>query len=610
MFTSSLYVVELVVGVGLLIFIHELGHFIAAKSFGITVPVFSLGFGPRLFGFNWRGTDCRVSLLPLGGYVMLPGEIPEEGKSGDPAQLSNRPVWQRVVVFSAGVTMNVVLSLVLFVVALSIGVPFPQPVIGEVAPDTPAAHAGLQRGDRVVAIDGRQNVDLEDLLTTIALSGKGQSIDLTVLRYGATFDVSVTPEKEPDAGLPTIGIIPASDTTIVQVESDSTAAKAGLRPGDKIESLDGLPVFDNTDVETYVGARPDADIAVGLLRDGEPIQKTLHTDHAFTLDAGLAPAELLAIKSVFPDTPAARAGLLPGDRILAVDNLPIFSYSRVVLLIALNPDKPLPWLIKRGDTQLTLDLAARRKPYTLQPSVGVGFGNDQSAVVGAVAPDSPLAQAGLRSGDRILSVNGKDLDNWSQLEGILLNLATDPKKASLPVKFSWKATGETVTKSVTLKRVPLLWAAGDLGIAVRGAQMKVSQYPLLQAPAVGIQKTVVFIERLYLLVRSIGQHRVAPGKALGGPVRIFQIAWQAASVGPTYFIYFLAIIGLNLAVFNFLPVPFLDGGHVTLTLLEKLRGKPLKPRTYEIVSYVGLALVLALAVVLTYNDLRRVIFGG
>ena len=139
MLNGAVHIVELVVGLGLVIFVHELGHFLAAKVLGIKAERFSLGFGPRVLGFNWGGTDCRLSLIPLGGYVLLPGETPDDSKSEDPSQLSNRPVWQRIVVFSAGVFMNVVLSMILFAVAFSMGVRFPAAVVGVVTPGSPAA---------------------------------------------------------------------------------------------------------------------------------------------------------------------------------------------------------------------------------------------------------------------------------------------------------------------------------------------------------------------------------------------------------------------------------------------------------------------------------------
>jgi len=608
MLINTLHILELIIGVGLLVFVHELGHLLAAKYFGVKATVFSLGFGPRLVGFNWSGTDCRLSLIPFGGYVMLPGEIPEEGKDADPAQLANRPPWQRIIVFSAGVVMNVVLALILFAVALSIGVPFPQPVVGQVEADSAAAKAGIQRGDRIIAINGKKNPDLEEVLLTIAFSSKGEHVALTVDRDGLAHDFSVTPERDPIRGFPTIGFTPASDTRILEVDPDSIASKAGLRVGDRLVSIDGLPVFDNSDVTNYLISRPDTDVPLTVERDGQLVTVSLRVPNAFILDAGFIPADHLTVKAVAPNTPAANAGLLPGDVVLSVADTPAYSTDIITGIIAHNPDVTLPWVIKRADKTLTLNIAAVREAHSVQPRIGIVWDPTTPAVVGAVVPDSPLARAGLRPGDRITAVNSTKVENWHHLEGILLDLALDKSSPARSVTFTWKSKDVTVTKSVILQRIAVPWAGGDIGIYIRGAVMKTVKYPLYLAPVVGVQKTVLFVKQLYLFARALGQRRVEAGKALGGPVKIGQIAWQAASVGPTYLMHFLAIIGLNLAFFNFLPIPFLDGGHVLLTLIGKIRGRSLSPKTYEILSYIGLVLILGLALLITYNDIRG-LFG-
>ena len=157
-----IYIVAILIVLGPLVFIHELGHYIAAKLFGVRVEVFSLGFGKRLFGFKRGDTDYRVSALPFGGYVKMSGENPMEAGSGDPAEFMSHPRWQRFIIALAGPTMNVLLSIavitVIFMVHFERDYFLDQPaVIGWVEKNSPAAKLGIQSGDRIASVDGVSN---------------------------------------------------------------------------------------------------------------------------------------------------------------------------------------------------------------------------------------------------------------------------------------------------------------------------------------------------------------------------------------------------------------------------------------------------------------------
>src|SRR5262245_54139374 len=149
-------------GIGLVIFIHELGHFLAAKAFKVRVEVFSLGFGPRLWGFTRKGTDYRIALVPVGGYVKMAGDTPGEESSGAPDELTSKSVGQRFVIFSAGVIMNMVLAVVLFPIAFAGGVSFPKPEVGSVDAGGPAWKAGLQPGDEIDRVSNRRIYGFQD----------------------------------------------------------------------------------------------------------------------------------------------------------------------------------------------------------------------------------------------------------------------------------------------------------------------------------------------------------------------------------------------------------------------------------------------------------------
>src|ERR1043166_9657163 len=144
-----------VVGLGFLIFVHEAGHFVVAKFFGVRVLVFSFGFGKRLFGFRRGDTDYRVSLIPLGGYVRMAGDNPEENQTGDPQEFLSKPKWQRFLILFAGPAMNIIIAIAFFTVMYMAGVQEApvKPIVGEVIAGKPAEKAGLQRGDLIVQIE-------------------------------------------------------------------------------------------------------------------------------------------------------------------------------------------------------------------------------------------------------------------------------------------------------------------------------------------------------------------------------------------------------------------------------------------------------------------------
>ncbi len=159
---TFLYSLLTVFGIGFVIFFHELGHFMAARAMGVRVEAFSIGFGPRLFGFRRGTTDWKICLIPLGGFVKMAGETAGPNRTGAPDEFASKSVAARSLVISAGVIMNVVFALIALPIAFMIGVPFEAPVLGRVDPGKAAWRAGLRAGDRVLSVDGRPTPRGED----------------------------------------------------------------------------------------------------------------------------------------------------------------------------------------------------------------------------------------------------------------------------------------------------------------------------------------------------------------------------------------------------------------------------------------------------------------
>ncbi len=269
-----------VVGLGVIIFVHEAGHLLVAKSFGVRVLTFSLGFGKRLWGFTRGDTDYRISAIPLGGYVKLGGEMPEEA-SGDPREFLSKPRWQRVLVYLAGPSMNIVLAIVVFACLFMIGIEVPHlpdlpPVVGVVQEGSSAARAGVQPGDRIVALDGKPVESWMDVVTGLAYSPE-RPVRLRVARGGQVFTAVVTPNRDPESGIGAdfAGLYPVVRPRVIQVVKGSPAEAAGLRSGDEIFSVDGHPVVNSGDFVAYVEKRAGKRLSIVVQRGGEEIPITV-----------------------------------------------------------------------------------------------------------------------------------------------------------------------------------------------------------------------------------------------------------------------------------------------------------------------------------------------
>ena len=262
-----------IVALGVIIFVHEAGHLLMAKAFGMRVLTFSLGFGKRIWGFTRNETEYKVSLIPLGGYVRLGGEDPGE-VSDDPRDFMNTPRWQRILVYLAGPAMNVILAILLIAGVLMVGIQVPTlpeipPIIGSVAEESPAAAAGLLPGDEVLTANGKAAEDWEDVHFAFITSPERQ-VDLTVLRQGQERQVSLVPVKVPKYEFGYAGAFPTVLPRIAQVLADSPAEAAGFQPGDEIRSVDGQAIAQWQEFVDYIEAHADQSVVVEVLREQQP----------------------------------------------------------------------------------------------------------------------------------------------------------------------------------------------------------------------------------------------------------------------------------------------------------------------------------------------------
>jgi regulator of sigma E protease len=274
---------------GVLILVHELGHFLAARAFDIQVTRFSIGLGPRLFGFRRGETDFRVSAIPLGGYVKLAGMKEMEALEGgaesdvviDPARTFDaKPASVRAVVLAAGVTMNALLAVVLFAsIAMIWGRPSPsEPVVGAVVegwlPEGTHAIADIPRGTRITAVGGEPVSSMDDVARALMAAHAGElTIELADAR-----PVTITiPERARDRQFLPVAIDPVSDALalIGRVAANGPAAEAGLLPGDRVLSVDGRPMATWQELVHVVRQSPGQPLALEIERDGRTIATTV-----------------------------------------------------------------------------------------------------------------------------------------------------------------------------------------------------------------------------------------------------------------------------------------------------------------------------------------------
>ncbi|MCX6625100.1 MAG: RIP metalloprotease RseP, partial [Acidobacteria bacterium] len=237
----------LLVLIGVMILIHELGHYWAARFFDVRVEAFSFGFGPRLFGFRKGETDFRFSLILFGGYVKMAGEQPEDGSLDDPRSFLAKPRWQRLVIAAAGPTMNIVLAVALLTGLFMFRYPKPldadsPAMIGHVLPDTPAAKAGILEGDRIVALDGVLNPNWEDVLMK-EVANANQPLSVVVERGGAKRSMVVTPALDERTGVGAAGWTEQSEIQIAAILPKMDAERKGLRAGDVLVSVNGRAIL-------------------------------------------------------------------------------------------------------------------------------------------------------------------------------------------------------------------------------------------------------------------------------------------------------------------------------------------------------------------------------
>lgn len=647
-----------VLGVGALIFVHELGHFLAAKWAGVKVEVFSLGFGRRLLGFRKGETDYRISLLPLGGYVRMLGQAdddPNAPLTEDARDFRNKSAGKRFVILVAGVVMNIVFAAFAFILAFGLGIEFTAPEIGAIEPGSPAARADLHPGDMVMAIDGTEVLGWQDLQTLMALSSG--EVELGVLRQGRRLTTTVKPFRGEGDSYAQIGVRPTFVIGDVASDSPLQGLAHAATPAVSDRLLNVSPVESRVDPAQRMTER-ELGRAIEQARGKVAItlERTTYDEAGAPLKTELVPVEVAVpqkpehslgvvlpdqawVRAVHPDTPAGKAGVQVGDRIVALGHVTEVTQSNLpetvrdvgaragqtpvrLVVERPGPDGPAP-----VELQVTLDLQnAKQLDSALE---GVQGEDERLAVKKAVGRwligveyradvvgdpvTLPLADeddepATLQPGDRLVSVSlDTTLGVWGSeqpVSGPDMLRALLRAKGEEPLQLSWLPKGETKARKAVVKARRLAETYGDLGVATSVREVTIQRGPLA-AVALGMHQTAIQTQRIFMMLRSFLTGDVSP-KELGGPIQIVSVAYTVATKDTfAKLMHLLAILSVNLAVINILPIPVLDGGHIFFLAIEKLKGRPVSNDVLAYAQWVGLFMILGLMALVFFNDIRR-----
>ena len=528
-------IVKFGVVLGILIFVHELGHFMVARWAGVYVKKFYLGFdigGLKLFRYRGKETEYGIGILPLGGYVKMAGQedvpasdeeaqekLAEEDKDIPlDRRFDHKSIRSRVAIIVAGPVMNLILGLVVFIIVAFIGIQVPihmsEPLIGGVEEGLPAAAAGVIPGDRIVAVDGVKTDNWEDLFYQIMRTESGREIGMTISRGEKRIDTRITPEKFLGTRYSRIGIAPGGQVVTWVVQTDSPAYAAGFQVGDVIREINGIPVLSPM-IEYYL---PDP--------EADEIQLTGYhpdLDEVFQVELPISPVSII------------RGLYLDGGR---VDNIDYRAEGELLSL-------------KKGDQVVAVD------------GVEISPG-EVTDLIRAADPGSILELGIERSGWMFFKPSKEftvraEVSSMPSLKGVVIHYSPE----EVTVQYSgWKAV------------------EAGAGMAVESVRK--------------------MLDLFYLMISG----RIKTSE-VSGPVGIFKITSQVS--GLSRLLYLLALISINLGIINLFPLPVLDGGHLLFFLIEAVIRRPLSEKFMLIAQQTGLALIGLLFLLVTYNDILRVL---
>ena len=523
-----LVILEVLVVFNLMIVVHELGHFLAAKWRGLVIEKFGIWFGKPLWKKKINGVEYSFGTIPFGGFVALPQMAPMEVMEGSTEtpreELPPVSAGDKIIVAFAGPLFSFLLAFVLATLVWIIGRPVSEgeatQVIGAIRPGSPAEKAGLKIGDKVISVDGHEVHRFggmgSDSISWQIIRSEGDTVPVTVERdvngQTETLTLKPRPEVEPTKpwmrkALREIGIEGAQSPMVAQVEPDSVAEKTGLKPNDLILDINGSPAYSLDALSAYVNQHPGEQYALTVERGKDTIKLPF-------VPSGVK------VDSVTEDSPAARGGIQEGDTILALDGKQLCGIDAMTDYIQAHGGKPIE--------------------FTIQDPKG-------AIRKSVITPQVPV---------------------------------DDPEK---------------------IPRVGLAWDQAQFGIIedASGRFQINHPYPSEQIKS-GFMTIVDTVGAIASKKSNIKlQH-------MGGPLMMFRVYYMLfqSREGLRLALWFSVVLNVNLALLNLLPIPVLDGGHITLALVEAIRRRPVNGRFLEVLQTSCAVLIIGFMLYIAFFDVQ------
>ena len=546
MFLTALKTVVIILEVllifNLMIIVHELGHFLAARWRGLVIEKFGIWFGKPLWKKTIGGVEYSLGSIPAGGFVALPQLAPMEvmeGKVETPReQLPPISALDKIIVAFAGPLFSFGLAFVFALIVWQAGRPMGEAesttIVGEVGPKSPAAEAGIIPGDKILSVDGHRVTRFAgmgaDSITWRVVRSEGATVAVELERDGKVqtlFPKPLVPEKVNwwnRKGLRLLGIGPKVSAVLAAVTPGSAADTAGLKKGDVITAVNGRPLFSPDDIYDAANALPDAPLKLTIERSGQPVELQLHPNGVRVLEVP-HPSALARLFGATSDSPAAKAGLQKGDLILTADGKPT-TVNGLIEYIGTKAGTPVTLHVQR---------------------------------------------------------DGREFD-----------LQATPQEAEI---------GETGEKRALIGFTP---GTGDgMGFLPMGKYRVVHPGPVEQLRA-GVMSIVNTLDAVLSRKSGISvQH-------MGGPVMMMNAYYTMLSSpeGLRMALWFSVVLNVNLALLNMLPIPVLDGGHITLAIVEAIRRKPVNVKFLEFVQTGCALLIIGFMAFIAFFDVQDLPFFG
>jgi len=588
-------------------------------------------------------TEYRLGLIPFGGFVKMLGQE-DTGPvktSDDPRSYANKPAGTRAAVLAAGVVFNVISAVIIFMIVFLIGIKLPPAVVGGVIPDSPAARAGLKAGDEIIEVAGKSDdLDFSNIGIAAALSGRDEKIPLKVRHADGSEEnlALVAEEMQTLTGkMRLFGIeIPTSLTVgrLAEDDANDLYSKTGLLGGDKIKSANGKDVYSSWELDELIhntltpvvtleaeriGDMGEAELVRAQIRlnwrisNKENIESESELNHIYSMVPRL---RIIDVSEEYAPKADDEVSLRLDDVILAIGNVENPTYTQMREVVEKHEDKELPVRVLRANSDgteeaLTVTVMPKRQVDEDRIAIGVFLALDEKhpVVAETINAEGGPSRLAIPSGAAITVVDGTPVSSFYDVIREIRKYSG--QRISIEYRLNEEIAGNVVLNVET----------NEESVTVKSAFTEIDFIPFgklerlykasgpIDAVVMGYRRTIMFVAQTYITLKRLIGGLVSP-KNLMGPVGIITFSYRIVAEQPlVYYVYFLGLISAVIAVFNFLPLPPLDGGLIVLLLVEKVKGSALSERVQGVIAYAGWALILTLVLYVTFNDIVRSFFS-